>query len=460
MIFYLLSLLCSCILGALIVLTDFFPAQNLWLPSILAYLSYQNSFLLDFEIERRFFLFFCIAAFIIFSATVSIPLLFSKNNRKLSKIALSFVLIAITLIKTETTFNFKYIISNNLKKSALYENEFIHPVYSPSLQRKNLIVIFLESLENTYSSKKIFNKNLIPHLSGLNGTKIKGYQEILGLDNTSSALIGTFCGLPYIPLLQEIKRNRHSFRFPKNVCLTDILDKAGYQIYFYTAGDIKFASKDIFLKTHHVHQIEDAKSLRRSEKDDGLSMFDGVKDSVLFDAVLNKIKDLKAEENPFAIFILTLNMHEPEGFLEKQCDKKTSPPFKDIVVCSDTQVYNFIDELKKTPVFKDTLIVLVGDHLARKNTLYHLLEKEKNRTIYNNFINAEKEFSNLDRSFTAMDIGPTVLELLDFRLNKGGLGLGRSLLRDEPTLLELYGKEALEKELLKKSKEYNDFLKN
>ncbi|MGN1079355.1 MAG: hypothetical protein ACI4TE_04195 [Alphaproteobacteria bacterium] len=89
-----------------------------------------------------------------------------------------------------------------------------------------------------------------------------------------------------------------------------------------------------------------------------------------------------------------------------------------------------------------------------------MLEKEKNRTIYNNFINAEKEFSNLDRSFTAMDIGPTVLELLDFRLNKGGLGLGRSLLRDEPTLLELYGKEALEKELLKKSKEYNDFLKN
>ncbi|MGN1079775.1 MAG: hypothetical protein ACI4TE_06340, partial [Alphaproteobacteria bacterium] len=141
MIFYLLSLLCSCILGALIVLTDFFPAQNLWLPSILAYLSYQNSFLLDFEIERRFFLFFCIAAFIIFSATVSIPLLFSKNNRKLSKIALSFVLIAITLIKTETTFNFKYVISNNLKKSVLYENEFIHPVYSPSLQRKNLIVI-------------------------------------------------------------------------------------------------------------------------------------------------------------------------------------------------------------------------------------------------------------------------------------------------------------------------------
>lgn len=462
MIIYLLSFFLSFLLGILLVLIDFFPDRSLHISNILTYLSYQNTSFLDFEIEQKLFGYACLVSFIIFTVISFIPFLFPIKNRKLIKTFCPIILLLFILVKLETSLSISTFIQQNLKTTMLYEHEYKTPFVSssflPETKKKNLIVLMLESLEDIYSSQELFHKNLIPYLSNLEGIKMNQYQEILGLDNTSSSLIGLFCGLPYIPSLKEIDRNKYSFLFSNNVCLSDILSKAGYQIFFYTATDTRFAHKNLFLKTHHVHQIEDAQTLRRSEKDNGLSLFKAVKDSVLFDAALNKIRYLSKNKKPFAFFILTLNMHELEGFFEKQCKFNSSEKFKNVIACSDFQTKYFFEELKKIPSFKDTLIILIGDHLARKNELYNILEKQHNRTIYNRFINT-KPFPSTDRTFTAMDIGPTILELLGFQLHDGALGLGRSLLRPEQTLIEKLGKKKLEEELLKKSKKYNSFLK-
>ncbi|MEA7614601.1 hypothetical protein ONO57_25735, partial [Salmonella enterica subsp. enterica serovar Anatum] len=38
--------------------------------------------------------------------------------------------------------------------------------------------------------------------------------------------------------------------FPQNICLGDILKNSGYQNYFVQGANLRFAGKDVFLKSH------------------------------------------------------------------------------------------------------------------------------------------------------------------------------------------------------------------
>jgi phosphoglycerol transferase len=81
------------------------------------------------------------------------------------------------------------------------------------------------------------------------------------------------------------------------------------------------------------------------------------------------------------------------------------------------------------------------------------------RTVYNCFINSEKNVEELNltnRIFTAMDIFPTVLSALGFEIEGNRLGLGTDLFSSEKTLPEALGFETIEEETNKYSKYYID----
>lgn len=52
--------------------------------------------------------------------------------------------------------------------------------------------------------------------------------------------------------------------FPQNICLGDILKNSGYQNYFVQGANLRFAGKDVFLKSHgfdHLYGSEELKSV-------------------------------------------------------------------------------------------------------------------------------------------------------------------------------------------------------
>ena len=83
------------------------------------------------------------------------------------------------------------------------------------------------------------------------------------------------------------------------------------------------------------------------------------------------------------------------------------------------------------------------------------------RTIYNCFINTDKDKNQLqltERIFTAMDIFPTVLSALNFKIEGDKLGLGTDMFSNKETLAETMGIEKLQDEVTKYSKYYvNNF---
>ncbi|MBP5215666.1 MAG: sulfatase-like hydrolase/transferase, partial [Alphaproteobacteria bacterium] len=130
--------------------------------------------------------------------------------------------------------------------------------------------------------------------------------------------------------------------------------------------------------------------------------------------------------------------------------------FKNVISCADYQLGSFINWLKTQNFYNNTLIVIVGDHLAMNDALFEKISKRKVFDVYINGLNRD---INETRLFSALDTMPTVLEGLGYKINGHRLGLGTSLYSDEKTLLEKgFTAEKLGKELDKSSEIYNHLL--
>ena len=134
--------------------------------------------------------------------------------------------------------------------------------------------------------------------------------------------------------------------------------------------------------------------------------------------------------------------------------------YKNVISCSSRQVYNFINWIQKQDFYENTTIVVMGDHLTMQSDFFALEEgQEYDKTVVSIIINPAVETENTNnRIFSTMDIYPTTLSALGAKIEGDRLALGTNLFSEEETLLERYGIEYVNNELMKASKFYNDKL--
>ena len=141
----------------------------------------------------------------------------------------------------------------------------------------------------------------------------------------------------------------------------------------------------------------------------------------------NEISNLK---EPFFATLTSLDMHfHPELFYDPDCEKKFND-VRDIAACTGKSLENFVNWLKKQPFYKNTTLVILGDH--KINTKF--LSKSQ---VLNIFVNSAKTPDTTNRKFTTFDFAPTILEAAGFEIEK--FGIGRSLFSKNPTLFEKEG---------------------
>ena len=63
-----------------------------------------------------------------------------------------------------------------------------------------------------------------------------------------------------------------------------------------------------------------------------------------------------------------------------------------------------------------------------------------------------------ERQYSSLDMFPTLLEAMGFKLENRSAGLGRSLYSDSLTMLELYGRQTLDSLLRERSIQYDEIL--
>ena len=155
--------------------------------------------------------------------------------------------------------------------------------------------------------------------------------------------------------------------------------------------------------------------------------------------------------------MLTADTHFPDGYECKDCPKKWDEQYKNVISCSSKRVGEFIKWLQKQDFYDKTTIVISGDHLTMQSNFFELEEgQEYDKKVVNVIINPAVEAENTNRIYSTMDLYPTTLGALGAQIDGNRLGLGANLFSDEETLIEKYGLEYVNDELMKLSRFYNN----
>ena len=334
-------------------------------------------------------------------------------------------------------------------------------------QKRNLIYIFLESMENTFANTGAGGKitdNFIPELSQLQKNNISfsshdgkyGAYSYVGTRWTAAAMFAQTSGVPIKVQMNFDTYGADGTYMPGITTLGDILSEHGYEQSLLLGSDAGFAARDVYFAEHGNYNIIDVYTLIEEGKlpEDYWEWW-GFEDSKVFEFAKEEITRLAETGKPFNFTTLTADTHFPDGYLCDKCPDDYEEQYSNVLACSSKQVAEFIDWIKEQPFYDNTTIVLSGDHLTMDPEFLDDIDEDYIRTSYNCIINASAvPVRENDREFGTFDMFPTTLAAIGAEIDGDRLGLGTNLFSDTETLTEKYGFDKLEEELSKRSDFY------
>ncbi|WP_405338236.1 LTA synthase family protein [Fibrobacter sp.] len=353
-----------------------------------------------------------------------------------------------------------YMEPDKKQNSQLYLREYVFPdsasIVFPQ-EKKNLIYIMLESMEVNF-------KDYTPEINRITQENISfkpGGVDVVMTGWTMAAQVSKLCGIPLdLPQSMENSDSIYSF-LPYVKCITDVLDENGYHQIYVQGSDGSFSSKRNFWNQHKVKEFHDYPYYKKEGAvPDKKEIFWGVTDRTLYGLVQKELDELgKDSSKPFALYMMTVDTHFPEGYMSDGCavaESETSQ-YPSALRCASKQVESFLKWAETQDWYKNTVIVFIGDHTW--STFTGLLGLNKEAPLYwiNVFLNTQISLLDVNRSFCSFDMFPTVLEAMGVEITGHRLGLGTSLFSSKKTLLEKMPKSMLDSILKVKSFQYDYF---
>ena len=416
-------------------------------------------------------------AIVLFIVAVIIRAKIEKYKPKIKKVYMTVLMIiaiasmSASLIWCNYQLSIPGFILASLQPTHIYEDYYVDPdtvEISSNGDTKNVIYIYLESMENTYASKDVggfqTDYNYIPHLTQMafentsfsDNEQLGGFYSGTGMGWTIAALFATTSGVPFsFPVKNNSMDKRENFAAGITT-LGDILEEKGYYQEFLCGSDSEFAGRDLFFSQHGGYEIFDYNTaIEQKYIVDSYKVWWGIEDAKLYNIAKDELLRISQLDQPFNFTMLTVDTHHIDGYVCRQCEDTYDTQLANVVACADKQVYEFINWCKEQYFYENTVIIITGDH-PRMDT--SLVDGAPVRTVYNCFINAEGSDTarTINRTYTAVDLFPTILSSMGFTIEGDRLGLGTNMFSDLETLPELMGLEKFNSELDKYSKFYID----
>lgn len=325
---------------------------------------------------------------------------------------------------------------------------------------KSLVLIYVESLENTYSDPALFGRDLLARLNRLKarGVSFEDYRQMPGAHFTIAGLVATQCGLPLksVALFGGNTQGEQVDRFlPRARCLGDILADEGYTNVFLNGSSLAFGGVGKFFRDHHYHKIVGREEwIRAGETPETMSGW-GLHDDDLFRGARAELAALMKKRKPFNLNILTIDTHHPYGHLSAHCAREGRDDFDGIVECTAGQVADFIEYVAAKGWLDRVAIVVQGDHLAMGNTSYEKLASNPHRTVFNLLIGGKRLTKNTEQ-VTHFDMLPTMLDLIGLKVEGGRAGLGYSAIGPAPAARPADRIARMNEQLMNYSETYRD----
>ena len=393
-----------------------------------------------------------------------------KTRTIFVSLSITILILIVSMNKILRTTDIAVYIENQSNDSKLIANEYVNPektkVEFPE-EKRNLIYIFLESMETTYYSKEdggLSEKDLIPELSKLakenvnfsNTSQIGGAYTLYGTTWTVGAMVAQTAGVPLKLSIDVNSLNEYSIFLGGAYSIGEILQENGYHNFLLLGSDATFGGRRNLFAQHGNYEIWDFETAmaenRITEK-----IWWGYTDDLLFEFAKEKILNLSKQEEPFNFTMLTADTHFQDGYKCGDCPQKWDEQYKNVISCSSKKVGELVKWIQKQDFYDNTTIVIVGDHLTMQSDFFELEEgQEYDKKVVSIIINPVVEAEDSTRTYSTFDLYPTTLAALGAQIEGNRLALGANLFSDEPTLIEKYGLEYVNNELMKTSRFYDN----
>ena len=382
--------------------------------------------------------------------------------------------IAIVVLIVALTYAWNQLDVGNYLKNQNVESDFIEQYYVnpeetvitfPEIKR-NLIYIYLESMEVTYTDEKnggAFDEDVIPELTQIaqdNGdfsgtdSKLNGGYAFPGTTWTMAAMFAQTSGLPLnVSIGQNNMDTQESF-LPGITALGDILEQNGYSRTLMIGSDATFGGRALYFTDHGNYDLEDYNyAIEQGWIPSDYRVWWGYEDERLFQNAKNKLMELSAQEEPFNLTLLTVDTHFEDGYVCDICpDKFEENQYANVMACSSAQVADFINWIQQQDFYENTTIVISGDHPTMDSDFCDSVSEDYQRKVYTAILNSAVEPQLSERrEFSTFDMFPTTLAAMGAKIEGERLGLGTNLFSKLPTLTERVGYEKEIEELQKRS---------
>lgn len=360
--------------------------------------------------------------------------------------------------------------------SKIYENYYVDPStvnYTFPEQKRNLVYIFLESMETTYEDLEhggAFEESRIPELTELadnNLTFSYGNNDNNGFlvpsmsGWTAAAMVGQTSGMPLnIPVDGNSYVSKDSF-LPGCYSIGEILEDNGYQNELLIGSDGKFGGREYYFKQHGNFNVVDYDSaIKNGWINKDYHVWWGYEDIKLFEFAKTELTNLAVRGQPFNFNMLTADTHHIGGYPCSECEDLYGDQYSNVIRCSSKHVTELVQWIQEQPWYENTTIVLAGDHKSMDPDWFKDIEESGyNRKCYYAIINSSAiPTTQNSRTITTYDLFPTTLASLGVTFNSNRLGLGTNLYTDEETLVEKLGFKKFEKELTRHSNYYDMYV--
>lgn len=282
---------------------------------------------------------------------------------------------------------------------------------------KNLVVIYLESLENNFLDENRFPIETA-NLHRLQSEGWHTYENYLcayGSDCTTGGLYATQTGLP--TMFGGGRGMIQPGHDTLAVSYTKVLRQAGYENVFLSNCDLNFAS------TGAMMQALGYRTFGGEDFDPEIVRTRwGVHDAQVFAKAKEEYLRLANGDRPFQLTILTVDTHYPNGFpdpaMRGYVDERIPTDSHEYVVATlDRLVGDFVRFIEAQPGGKDTVIVLLNDHLMmHKKNRASIVDKLKDKPRRNLLMTNRPiaGFAPTDE-IAFWDMPPIMLALADVR---------------------------------------------
>lgn len=339
-------------------------------------------------------------------------------------------------------------------------------------QKRNLIYIYLESMETTYADMEnggAFAENYIPELTVIaqenedfsgSEMRLNGGYSMPQTTWTVAAMFAQSAGLPLSIPLENNEMNTQDAFFTGTTTLGDILQQAGYSQTLLIGSDATFGGRRLLFSGHGDFAIHDYNyAANEGMIPEGYRVWWGYEDKRLFEFAKRELLSLSRQEEPFNLTILTVDTHREDGYVCEDCGTKYgNDQYANVIACSSEKVAEFVRWIQRQDFYENTTIVIAGDHPTMDSDFCEDVEHDYTRKVYTAYINSavEPEKPDLYREYTTFDHYPTTLASLGVEIEGNRLGLGTNLFSGEWTLAERYQRDRMEAELNRKSKFMED----